>query len=286
MLEPKICLVTPSYAPDFERCKLLVNSVKRYSTATLKHYIVVDREDISLFQELSSPETIIIAKEELLPNWIVKLPFFTRKNLWFSWKTLPVRGWLVQQLIKLGIAEYISEDILVFADSDVFFVRNFDLNCFIQDDKVRFFAQPGKVNPEDPHLPGWYFDASKLLNLAPPEFPVANYMGQLIFWRKDNVLQLHRHLEQKNHKHWMETICANWNVSEYILYGVFVEQVLQENSGHYIDERDLCHNYWQEQPLQTNQLQEFFSSIRQESIAAMLSAKANIPVANYGHFLV
>ncbi len=286
MLKPKICLVTPSYAPDFERCKLLVDSVKRYSNTPLKHYIVVDREDLSLFQQLSDSETIVLAKEELLPKWIVKVPFFTKKNIWFSYKTLPVRGWLVQQLIKLGIAEYIPEDILVFADSDVFFVRDFDLSCFIKDDKVRFFAQPGKVNPEAPHLPGWYFDASKLLNLAPPQFPVSNYMGQLIFWRKDNVLQLHQYLEQKNHKHWVETICANWNVSEYILYGVFVEQILQEHSGHYIDDRDLCHNYWQEQPLQTNQLQEFFASIRQESIAAMLSAKANIPVATYGHFLV
>lgn len=285
MSESKICLVTPSYAPDFERCKLLVKSVKRYSTGNLQHYIVVDQQDIALFKQLSGPETIVLAKEELLPNWIIKIPFFTKKNIWFSWKTLPVRGWLVQQLVKLGIAEYVPEDVLVFADSDVFFVRDFDLSCFIKNDKVRFFAQLGKVSIENPHLPAWYFDASKLLALEPPQFPASNYMGQLIFWRKDNVLKLHRYLEQINHRHWVEAICANWNVSEYILYGVFVEKVLQDLSGHYMDDRDLCHNYWQEQPLQTSQLQEFFASISHESIAAMLSAKAGIPVANYGHLV-
>jgi hypothetical protein len=285
MSQPKICLITPSYAPDFERCKLLSETKNIHNRSELKHYIVVDKNDFALFNQLKKSDTVIITKEELLPNWLVKMPFFNKKNIWFNWKGLPVRGWLVQQLIKLAIAEYIEEEVLVFADSDVFFIRDFDLNRFIKEDKVRFFAQPDQVNIDNPHLPRWYYDASNLLNLEKPQFPVSNYMGQLVFWRKDNVIKLHRHLEQKNHRPWIEAICANWNVSEYILYGVFVEQILKDTSGHYIDNCDLCHNYWEEESLHTNQLQNFFANISSESIAAMLSAKADIPIANYSHLL-
>jgi hypothetical protein len=285
MSSKKICLITPSYAPDFERCQLLVKSIDRYNLAPFLHYIIVDRQDYSLFNSLKNQNTLILIKEELLPKWLFKIPLFTKKNIWFSWKTLPVRGWLVQQLIKLGISEYINEDVLVFADSDVFFIKEFNLNNFIKKDLVRFFVQNQRVTLDSPYLPRWYYDASKLLGLDEPRFPANNYMGQLIFWRKDNVLQLHRYLEKQNQKSWIETICANWNVSEYILYGVFVERILQEKSGHYFDEDDLCHNYWEEHSLHENQIKDFLTNIPPDTISAMLSAKANIPVSSYKNLI-
>lgn len=285
MSQSQICLVTPSYAPDFARCQLLTETIARYNRSPFNHYIIVDRQDLALFKQLENQNTVVIPKEELLPKWLVKIPFFTKKNIWFSWKTLPVRGWLVQQLIKLAIAEYVSEDIIVFADSDVFFVRDFDLNHFVKEDKVRFFAQPNQIKDRYEFLAKWYFDASDLLNIEEPQFPTTNYMGQLVFWRKDNVIKLHRHLEQESRRSWVETICANWNVSEYILYGVFIEQVLKDASGHYFDSCDLCHNYWEEQSLQSDRLQDFFDGIESNRIAAMLSAKAGIPVESYHHLV-
>ncbi|WP_036476688.1 DUF6492 family protein [Myxosarcina sp. GI1] len=284
MSQKSICLVTPSYAPDFERCQLLVNSIQRYSNSLFKHYIVVDRQDYKLFNSLATNNTLVLNKEDLLPQWIVRIPLFTKKNIWFSWKTLPLRGWLVQQLIKLTVANYVSEDVLVFADSDVFFIRPFDLQDYIRGDLVRFFCEPKCVAVDNPDLARWYYDASKLLRLEPPKFPVNNYMGQLIFWRKDNVLKLHRYLEAKNNRSWIEAICANWHVSEYILYGVFVEKILQQ-SGHYKDDLDLCHNYWQETPLSQEELVRFIGNVSSEQIATMISAKAEMPVTSYAELL-
>jgi hypothetical protein len=282
--QKKICLITPSYAPDFERCQLLVRSIDRYNLAPCKQYIIVDRKDRSIFKQLENDRTVMLITEELLPQWLFRLPLvrlLTKKNLWFSWKTLPVRGWLVQQLIKLSVAEHIEEDILVFADSDVFFVKNFDLNDYVRDDLVRLFAQSGRVNPDSPDLPQWYYDASKLLGIDPPQFPATNYLGSVIFWRRDNVLKLHRYLEEKNQRDWKEVVCANWNFSEYILYGVFVEKILQEKSGHYFDDYDLCHNYWKEQSLETDQIKDFIDSVPPATISAMFSAKANISLSSY-----
>lgn len=284
-MSQKICLVTPSYAPDFERCQLLVNSIGQYSSSAFKHYIVVDRQDYRLFRTLANDNTLILNKEDLLPKWIVKVPLFTKKNIWFSWKTLPLRGWLVQQLIKLSVANYVAEDVLVFADSDVFFIRQFDLRDYIKGDRVRFFCEPHRVSADNSDLARWYYDASKLLRLEPPHFPANNYMGQLVFWRRNNVLELHRYLEATNNRNWIEVICANWHVSEYILYGVFVEKVLQEQSGHYWDDGDLCHNYWQETPMSQAELVEFLDNVASERIAMMISAKAQMPVSSYAELL-
>lgn len=285
MTQKKLCLVTPSYAPDFERCQFLVESIKNYSRSSLKHYIIVDRQDYNLFKSLVDSNTLILTKEDLLPRWIVKIPLPIKKNIWFSWKTLPLRGWLVQQLIKLNIANYIEEDVLVFADSDVFFIREFDLENYIKGNLVRFFVEQNRVTADNSDLARWYYDASKLLWLKQPQFPTNNYMGQLVFWRKDNVFKLHRYLENKNDRNWIEAICANWHVSEYILYGVFVEKILQQESGHYRDGRDLCHNYWQETPLNQDELSEFFANVTPEQIATMISAKANMPVRSYAKLL-
>ncbi|MGF1542282.1 MAG: DUF6492 family protein [Pleurocapsa sp.] len=280
------CLITPSYGPDFERCRLLSESVQQFSSSALKHYIIVDRRDYSLFSQLQNQLTTIINKEDILPWWILQIPIFTKKNIWFSLKTLPVRGWLIQQLIKLAIAKYIDEEVLIFADSDVFFIRPFDLKQYITaDGQVRFFCEPDAVLENNNHLPPWYYDASKLLGIDDPGFPASNYMGQLVFWYKPNILKLHQHLEQIHHKGWIEVLCNQWNFSEYILYGVFVEKILQETSKHYFDSQDLCLNYWEENSMSEQGLKQFFTNIVPEHIAVMISAKADIPLNQYKQFV-
>jgi hypothetical protein len=286
MSKLKFCLVTPSYAPDFQRCWLLSKSIEQFALSRFTHYIIVDQQDYSLFTKLKNSYTEIIAKEEILPWWLNKLPFFTKKNLWLSWKSLPVRGWLLQQLIKLAIANYIEEEILVFADSDVTFIRPFDFHQYLQGERVRFFSEPDSVKIDDNHLPQWYSHASRLLDTRFPKFPVSNYMSQLIFWRRNNVLQLHNFLEQTYQRNWIETLCNSWHLSEYILYGVFIEQVIKGNSGHYLDHQDICHNYWLEKPMSNQELKKFFAEIKHHQIATMISAKANIPVDNYLNLVI
>ncbi|MEM8829276.1 MAG: DUF6492 family protein [Cyanobacteria bacterium P01_G01_bin.19] len=280
------CIITPSYAPDFERCRLLSESIAQFSTSNLNHYIIVDRRDSLLFNQLKNQHTTIINKEDILPWWIFQIPTFTKKNIWFSLKTLPVRGWLIQQLIKLAIAKYIKEEVLIFADSDVFFIRPFDFRQYISEDgEIRFFREPDVVLENNRHLPRWYYDASDLLAIDAPQFPVANYMGQLVFWKKKNVLKLHQYLEKIHQKRWIEVLCNQWNFSEYILYGVFVEKNLKETSGHYFDSQDLCLNYWEEEPMSESEIKQFFANVTSKHIAVMLSAKAGISIDKYQQYI-
>ncbi|VEP15496.1 conserved hypothetical protein [Hyella patelloides LEGE 07179] len=286
MSQFKSCFITPSYKPDFDRCRLLAKSIDNFAVSDIHHYIVVDRKDAKLFQQLASSNRTIITVESILPWWIQKIPVIP--NGWFSWKTLPLRNWVVQQVVKLEIVNHISEDVLIFVDSDVTFVRAFDLEQFFRNGKVRLFREsifPSSLFNLDTQLQ-WRDSAGALLGLSSfqevnQENPFIGYVGNLITWKRDNVLQLHQHIEKVTQKSWIKAIAECWNLSEYMLYGIFVDRVLKENSGHYWDSQKPSHDYWGTTPLEKEQLQQFFQEIPPECCAVMISSKSKTPVVQY-----
>lgn len=286
MLQPKFCLITPSYKPDFERCRLLAQSIDNYAVSDIQHYIIVDRKDLKLFQQLENSHRTILTVESILPWWIQKFPLL--KNGWFSFQTLPIRNWLVQQIVKLEIVNHISEDVLIFVDSDVTFVREFNPQKFVQDEKVRLFRvelSPSSLDDLSTQLK-WQNTATSLLGIpaipeANSETPFIGYVGNVITWRRDNVLRLHKHIEKVTGKSWIKAISQSWDFSEYMLYGIFVDHVLQENSGHYWDFQRSCKEYWGTTPLNQQQLQQFFKQMPPETFSVMISAKSDTPVEAY-----
>ncbi|MBW4642580.1 MAG: hypothetical protein KME23_06160 [Goleter apudmare HA4340-LM2] len=276
-------IITPSYAPDFERCQMLSWSVQKFISPTTTHYIIVDARDLKLFSQLKSPNTEIIAVESMLPWWIQRLPLI--KNGWLSLKTVFIRNWLLQQIVKLSIAQHINKDIFVFVDSDVTFIRPFNLQSFIREDKTRLFRVPNQYNQEFldeyPRFAKWKQTASQLLSLPHLKLPTPGYIGNIITWRRDNLFKLYEHIEKISGREWMRTICSSLHLSEYILYGIFVDQVLQEQSGHYYDSGRICHEYWLNKSMSDQELQKFFAETLPEDKAVMISAKANISPQRY-----
>lgn len=280
----KFCLVTPSYAPDFERCKLLSSTVREFLPASVKHYIIVDRKDVSLFQKLQNDRTEILVVEDVIPWWIKIIPLV--KNGWFSLKTLPIRNWLLQQIVKLSAAQFVSEDVLMFVDSDVAFVRPFNPEQrFVRDGKVRFYREPDSIPQTWSSHYSWYQSSSQLLKTPMVSFPAPNYIGDLITWKKDNVLKLHDHLEKVSGRSWIETIARTWNLSEYVLYGMFIDYILEDESQHYIDPLYPGLRYFSTDDMSEQEIVNFLSEIEPEHITVMISAKAGIPVRRYDRLL-
>jgi len=46
----KTVLVTPSWLPDLERCRFLVESARRFAAGFSAHYLVVDAKDAAPFR--------------------------------------------------------------------------------------------------------------------------------------------------------------------------------------------------------------------------------------------
>lgn len=273
------CIITPSYAPDFERCKLLSWSVEAFAPQSVKHYIIVPKRDLPLFKKLQKANTEIITVESILPTWIQRLPLV--KNWWLSFKHIAVRGWIIQQIIKLATAEFLNEDVFIFVDSDVAFIRPFSEQNFVKDDKVRLFRTPAQIAPQTPIGEKWHQTAHSLLGLPDVTPPVPGYIGQIMTWRRDNLRKLYQHIELVSGRGWMETVCGAWNLSEYVIYGIFVDQILKEPIGHYYDAGRICHEYWFTSSMSDEELDKFFAENLREDIGVMISAKANISAQKY-----
>jgi hypothetical protein len=281
MNAPRFALITPSYEPDFERCALLARSVKEFVDPSITHYIAVEKRDLHLFRQLAGPRTKIIRLDEILPWWVFRVPLV--RSGWMSLKTKPVRNWIMQQAVKLSLPRMLSEEVLLFADSDVAFVRPFDGQPVLRDGDVRLVRMPGEGNIDYQHP--WHQTAAKLLGLPPCDYFGARHIAQLVSWRRDNALRMHAHIEATSGRPWLETILSQWHLSEYILYGVYADEVLRDDAGHWTDANNLCHEYWPDQPLSEAGLRKFFELLEPHHVAVMISAKARMGVEEYRNWI-
>jgi hypothetical protein len=277
-------LITPSYAPDFQRCQLLAWTVQEFVKPPFQHYIVVDRCDYDRFKSLANSRTQIVTVESALPGWIKREPIF--RKVWLSLKTPPLRNWVLQQIVKIAIAQQITEDVSIFIDSDVAFVRPFCLERLTDHQhQVRLFRHITHNQIQRDMHRKWHESAAQLLGLESIDPQVPDYIGNLITWKRDNVKLLCERLEQQSGKGWIETLGNTWHLSEYVLYGLFVEQVLGQRSGHYIDPHNFCHDYWFPEKLDDRALQDWLTTVNPEQVAVMISAKAGIAAAQYAPLL-
>jgi len=281
----KTILVTPSYGPDLERCRLLVDSVQKFATGIDQHILVVDRNDEAVFQNLKRPNVELVLKEDLLPSWVRQISL--SKRWWWSNRTLPVRGWIMQQVVKLAIAEHFSADIILFADSDMLFIRPFDTNTLIRQGEndetlVRLYRDERKPHfYKDWRYKNWYRYAANTLGLPKDTEMNGAYICQLASWHRPVVLQLLQHLEQLHQKPWQQAIIQSMDVSEYVLYGVFVENLLQGASSHFYGSELLCHSSWYYDINDKASLSHYLSSAGLEKVAVHLQSNLGFNVEDY-----
>jgi hypothetical protein len=268
MTTQNLAIVTPSYSRDLERCRLTVDSVNRFVDEDIHHYLVIDRRDIPLFKRFEGPRTTIVTAEDLLPWWIVRIPRV--RKVWMSFKTLPVRSWIVQQLMKLSVASAIDADVFCFVDSDVAFLRPTGRDAFVNDDgSVRLFRRPDHANM--PSHQRWHRSSARLLGLEERDYFGADFIGNMITWRRDSLLAMQKHIESVTGKHWVRAVAGELHLSEYILYGIYAEHVAGfDASGHEPQAFDLCHCSWDYDINGPDDIDAFFKRELDERIRAVL----------------
>ncbi len=267
-----LAFVTPSYPPDLERCALLVQSLDRFGPA-FKHYIIVDRADMAVFAHLASTRTILIEAESVIDHRFMRIPW--KGSSWYNWRALPMRGWISQQVYKLAAIKVVPEDILVMTDSDTTFVRSFSLDDFLVDGKTGLLD----VDYCAGMVPVWTDVAVKLLGLK--EAPrLRGHVGNLIAWRREHIAALHDHIEAATGLPWQIAIARNRTFSEYILYGVFLREVVgYENSHHAPSTRSLVKQPWDHDLSTQAGLKAYFDDIEPDNIAVMIHSKDGLPVS-------
>jgi Family of unknown function (DUF6492) len=140
---PTAAIVTASYAPDFERCRLLCETMDEFVTGASHHYILVEGRDVPLFRQLQTQTRTVVDERDLLPPWLHAWwdpASFLRRRIWLSLRTQPLRGWHVQQLRRIAVGYHVGEDTLVYCDSDVAFLKPFDCKVFWRGGAARLSA--------------------------------------------------------------------------------------------------------------------------------------------------
>ncbi len=272
MTGPTLAFVTPSYPPDLARCALLVQSLDRFGPA-FKHYIIVDRADMAAFAHLASARTILIEAESIIDRRFIRIPW--KGSSWYNWRALPMRGWISQQVYKLGAIKVVPDDILVMTDSDTTFVRPFTVDNFLIEGKTGLLDVDycaGKV-------PVWSAVATKLLGL--PKVPnLRGHVGNLIAWRREHIAALHAHVEKVTGLPWQIAIARQRTFSEYILYGIFVREVLgYEASDHAPSTRALVKQPWEHDLTTTDALKTYIHDLEPDNIAVMIHSKDGLPIS-------
>ena len=81
----RTAIVTASYAPDLERCRLLCETIDAHVEGFTRHYILVEHADVPLFRSLETPTRVIVDERDLLPSWFRSFPdplSLGRKRIW------------------------------------------------------------------------------------------------------------------------------------------------------------------------------------------------------------
>src|SRR5690349_6797014 len=270
-------VITPSYAPDFQLCRDLNASVLAHTPEPTVHYIITPRRDVELFSALSGPRTQVWSVDHLLPRHMVGLPGM---NFWLNLRkpVPPIRGWVMQQVVKLQAAATIDADTLLLVDSDVIFVRPVTSHTFRRDGLVRFYRKDAAVDASLPRHMVWHDAARNLLGLPHAAAPLPDYVSAFNVWDRCTVLAMRDRIKKVTGRPWLDAIASQLHISEFILYGVFVDDVLGERAGIAPVESMLCHSYWSTSPLNLEAAERFVQAVPDEDVAVMISAKSRTPL--------
>jgi Family of unknown function (DUF6492) len=272
-------IITASYAPDFERCKILCETMDRHATGYECHYILVDAPDLDLFRELEGPKRRLIADTELLPWWFRRLPAAIspkRRRLWLSPGTVPLHGWHVQQIMRIAVARLLDVDGLLYCDSDTAFVRPFDVGEIWVDGKMRLYREDGgAATARNDHLQ-WAAHAAAAFGLDEKNRNDHNYVCSFVTWKRQTVLDMCAHMEKVRNRHWISVVGSTRKFSECMLYGAYVDGVL-DGAGHVADPVTLCPMQWFNPAPSFREMQELVGRLEDSQVA--VGVQSFIPVA-------
>lgn len=223
----KCAIVTMSYKEDYEECLLLCESIERFVPNEIPHYIFVNDEDIELFNHLNRGRRIILPKSAVLPQFLFRIPFkILGHHFHVSPVSIPVREWIIQQIVKLSVWEVIDPQFNIYLniDSENVFMKPFDMESILSNQRLGVFREEYKEECTGPQLQ-FCASAKKLLGLQEPieKLIVNNYMASLVGFERNTLIDM---CEEIGKRHWSHNykiaLMNTYRFSEYFLYAIYV----------------------------------------------------------------
>jgi len=244
-------LLTCSMAADLDLFALLAETADRHVASDVPHDVVVPAVDVAAFRRFETGARRIIAQEDVLPERIRKLPswlrFFSglapglRRPLYLRADRSVVRGWMLQQFLKIEMARRSSQDATMHIDSDVGFFRHFSHEDAFVNGKVRYFRVTSPNG--NPKHNDWVAASCRFLGLEIPDHHPANYIENCVLWSTATTRAMVERIETTQGKPLYEVLFGSDTMSEYYLYGIFAE-AFPGHADLVVEDVSFCNSYW------------------------------------------
>lgn len=272
-----LAVITPSFRPDAAIFQDLRGSVLEHTPSATVHHVIVPRGDRSVFAPFAGEHCVVRTEPELLPRRYMRTPVGGWwVNLRRPWP--PARGWVLQQALKIATAGSLRTTAVLIADSDVALVRAVNLADLVQEGHVMLYRLDGAVHAGMARHVRWHQIARRLLGVdTPTRAPLHDYVSSFNVWDPSVVRGMQGRIGEVTGRHWIDALTSELHVSEFVLYGVYVDEVLGgRQPGGYLG-AEFCHNYWDNTPLDRAGAEMFVNGIGPETLAVMISAKSRTP---------
>ncbi len=273
-------IVTPSYKLDYDQCVLMCDSVDAFVQGDWHHYIIVNKVDRQMFAHLNGPRRTVLLNSEVLPSWlryIGKLGKVRSGSMWFSWRTGIIFGWHLQQIVKLNMASFLNEEIMLLVDSDVFFVRPLLLDSLNGKSGITLCRTFPAEGTGDEILNAFNLQSQKTLGL-PPSTKQANSAHPLVVWHRQTVLEMCDYIGKRHKKHWIAAIYGYRALSEGTLYGLYIDNIISDRNRFTMREISLVKGMRLTPPLSADELEDFFNIISPDEYALVVPSPIQFDV--------
>jgi hypothetical protein len=281
-----MAILTPSFRGDLGHFAELHRSVLRCTDDDVVHHAVVPDRDVALFEQIASPRLCVTGTSAYLPRRFVStyaavgtlrrvppiarsIPKIEAVNVRRPWP--PIRGWVLQQLVKLEAVARAEADVVVLADSDIVFFRHFGPEDFIRDGVVRFYRSADPLTPDLVRHAIWSRVARRLLGL-PSQVDETDYVSSLLAWDPGIARRIQMRVEESTAMPWEDALAREIHFSEWMLYGCYVDNLGSERDRSFTTTDTRCLSYWDTTPLDERGVAEFVAAAGPEDVAVLVQS--------------
>jgi hypothetical protein len=270
-----LAVLTPSYRGDASLFADLHRSVLSNTAHSVVHHVLVPPSDAHLFREYEGARCRVWTHRDLLPRYYLSIPRASGLTLNLRRPWPPVRGWVVQQIMKIAAAAAIDARAVLIVDSDAVLVRDATLDRLTYNGRVSHYRKDRAVTAGMQRHVLWHKVARRLLGLpAVAVPPLPDYVSPIIAWDPAVVRSMIAHIADSTGRNWVDAVAGQLHVSEFVVYGIFVDHVVGGMAP--LDE-DLCHNYYERVPLDQARATAFADRIPSNALGVMISSHSHTP---------
>ena len=98
-----------------------------------------------------------------------------------------------------------------------------------------------------------------------PATSTHDYISTLIAWRRDTVLAMCGQIEKVHGRDWVEVVGSARKFSECMIYGRYVDDVL-DGAGHFHGSEEFCRVHWTGEALSDDEFRRFVAGMAPEQV--------------------